>query len=68
MEKKSNNLTAVILFGMVAGQALFYFISGKHYHNTATWNVLVVIQFVVAFGAMLWSWRAYRAEQHHKNK
>ncbi|MCX6137718.1 MAG: hypothetical protein NTV54_09520 [Ignavibacteriales bacterium] len=50
----------IILFGLIAGQAAYYFISGKHQTNTDGWNILVGIQFFAGLAAMIWGWRRFK--------
>ena len=49
-----------ILFSLVAAQAVYYFLSGGYLTNTATWDVLVVIQFFAALGAIWWNRKRQR--------
>lgn len=55
MNSSRSTTTNIILFSLVAGQALFYFVSGKHHANTEGWNMLVGMQFIVAVAAIWWN-------------
>lgn len=56
--KDKSEATLVMLFSAaIAGQAIYYFVSGRSHENTDIWNAFVVLQFDVATGVLIWGWR-----------
>jgi predicted acyltransferase len=57
MKNKADAMLVMLFSALIAGQALYYFFSGRNNENTTTWNIFVILQLVIAIGILIWSWR-----------
>jgi hypothetical protein len=61
MTGKQNKNIVMILGGLLAGQAIYWFIGGEYMEHSTIRNVLVVMQLAVSLGAVVWYARKARS-------
>lgn len=65
MRTRNTSSLNALLFALIAGQAAYYFISGRYLNESAFWNTLVGIQFVCGLIAFLVNVRSSCSRHQH---